>query len=110
ESLECDTVQIFTANQKQWKTSPLDAETISLWKEHGKRLKFKKTVSHDSYLINLAATDPAIWLKSVDRFVEELRRCNLLGIPYLVTHPGAHLGAGDEVGLAKVAAALDVIH
>ena len=97
-------------NQKQWKTSPLSAETISLWKEHAKRLKFKKTVSHDSYLINLAATDPAIWQKSVDRFVEELTRCNLLGIPYLVTHPGAHLGAGEEFGLAKVAAALDVIH
>ena len=110
ETLECDTVQIFTANQKQWKTSPLPVEIISLWKEHAKRLKFKKTVSHDSYLINLAATNPEIWQKSVDRFVEELTRCSLLEIPYLVTHPGAHLGAGEDIGLAKVAAALDVIH
>jgi deoxyribonuclease-4 len=73
-------------------------------------LKFKKTVSHDSYLINLAATNPEFWRKSTELFIEELNRCALLGIPYLVTHPGAHMGAGEEAGLAKIIAALDVIH
>lgn len=110
EELQCETVQVFTKNQQQWKCSPLSAECIAEWKSHLKRLKFKKTVSHNSYLINLAATNPEIWRKSVELFVEELTRCNLLGIPYLVTHPGAHLGEGEEAGLQKVAAALDVIH
>jgi deoxyribonuclease-4 len=110
EQYQMDTVQVFTKNQQQWKCSPLSAEAICDWKSHCKRLKFKKTVSHDSYLINLAAIDEAIWLKSVDLFVEELSRCALLGIPYLVTHPGAHMGAGEEAGLKKVARSLDLLH
>jgi len=110
EEFGCETVQVFTKNQQQWKCSPLSSEHIQLWKDHAKRLKFKKTISHDSYLINLAATHPEFWRKSVELFIEELNRCQLLGIPYLVTHPGAHMGEGDEAGLRKVVAALDVIH
>src|SRR5687767_7855396 len=110
EEFRCDTVQVFTKNQQQWKAPALSAECIGLWKENAKRLKFKKTVSHDSYLINLAATNPEFWRKSVELFIEELRRCACLGIPYLVTHPGAHMGAGEDEGLLKIAAALDVVH
>ncbi|MEA2736571.1 MAG: deoxyribonuclease, partial [Humisphaera sp.] len=110
EELRCDTVQVFTKNQQQWKCSPLTAECIKEWKAHAKRLGIKKTVSHDSYLINLAATNAEFWRKSVELFIEELRRCQQLEIPYLVTHPGAHMGEGDDAGIRKVAAALDVIH
>lgn len=110
ETLGCETTQIFTKSQKQWACSPLTAECIKDWKAHAKRLKFKQTVSHDSYLINLAATNEEFWRKSVELFVEELNRCALLGIPYLVTHPGAHMGAGEAAGLTKIVAALDVIH
>ena len=110
EKLSLETVQVFTKNQKMWACKPLDACAVTDWKSHCKRLKFKQTVSHDSYLINLAATDANFWAKSVELFMEELRRCSALGIPYLVTHPGAHMGAGEEAGLTKVVAALDVIH
>ncbi|HYO08636.1 MAG TPA: deoxyribonuclease IV [Tepidisphaeraceae bacterium] len=110
ETFGMDTLQVFTKNQQQWKCSPLTEECIREWKSHAKRLKFKKTVSHDSYLINLAATNPEFWRKSVELFVEELTRCALLGIPYLVTHPGAHMGDGEAAGIRKVVAALDVIH
>ena len=110
EEFGMDTVQVFTKNQQQWKCSPLTDQCIADWKSHARRLKFKRTVSHDSYLINLAATNPQFWRQSVELFVEELSRCNQLGIPYLVTHPGAHMGAGEEEGLRKIAAALDVIH
>jgi deoxyribonuclease-4 len=110
EKYEMETVQIFTKNQQQWKCKPLDSVIIEEWKKHAKRLKFKRTVSHDSYLINLAATNEQFWHQSVELFVEEIRRCQLLGIPYLVTHPGAHMGAGEEAGIAKIVAALDVIH
>jgi deoxyribonuclease-4 len=110
EELRCDTVQVFTKSQKQWACSPLTEECIRDWKAHAKRLKFRKTVSHDSYLINLASTNDEFWRKSTELFVEELNRCQLLGIPYLVTHPGAHMGAGEEAGIARIAAALNVIH
>jgi deoxyribonuclease-4 len=110
EKLGLETVQVFTKNQKQWRCKPLAECDVGDWKSHCKRLKFARTVSHDSYLINLAAADPVFWEKSVELFMEELRRCAALGIPYLVTHPGAHGGAGEEAGLTKVVAALDVIH
>jgi deoxyribonuclease-4 len=110
EKYGMETVQVFTKNQQQWKCVPLEDAAMNDWSSHQKRLKFKKTVSHDSYLINLAATNPEFWRKSVELFIEELRRCDHLGIPYLVTHPGAHMGEGEEKGLQKVAAALDVIH
>src|SRR5215470_46165 len=104
------TVQVFTKNQQQWKSRPLEPSGIDEWSKHSRRLKFNKTVSHDSYLINLASADDALWQKSIDLFVEEVTRCKLLGIPYLVTHSGAHLGTGEEAGLKRVAAALDIVH
>jgi deoxyribonuclease-4 len=110
EQYGMETVQVFTKNQQQWKCKPLDQSSIDEWKTHLKRLKFTQTVSHDSYLINLAATNEETWRKSVDLFVEEIRRCQQLSIPYLVAHPGAHMGAGEEAGISKIVTALDVIH
>ena len=110
EQLGCDTVQVFTKNQQQWKCSPLDPDAVLNWARESKRLKFKQTVSHDSYLINLASPDPVMWEKSIELFIEELKRCLLLRIPYLVTHPGAHMGQGDEAGLGRVVEALNIIH
>jgi deoxyribonuclease-4 len=110
ERLGFDSVQVFTKNQQQWAAAPLRAESIDSWKSHCGRMKFWQTVCHDSYLINLASQDEALWEKSIAAFADELERCACLGIPYLVTHPGAHLGAGEEAGLARVAAALDLVH
>jgi deoxyribonuclease-4 len=110
ERFGMDTVQIFTKNQQQWACTPLAKPAIDEWNKHRRRLGFAKTVSHDSYLINLAATNPEFWRRSVELFIEELRRCAQLKIPYLVTHPGAHMGAGEPEGLRRVVAALDVIH
>ncbi|HWE94695.1 MAG TPA: deoxyribonuclease IV [Tepidisphaeraceae bacterium] len=110
EKLGFDTVQVFTKNQQQWNCPPLADEVVGQWASHCKRLKFKKTVSHDSYLINLASPDEGLRGKSVALFVEELRRCMALGIPNLVTHPGAHMGEGEDVGLRRVAASLDAVH
>jgi len=110
ERLGLGTVQVFTKNQQQWSAKPLADETVSTWHEHRRRLAFEHTVSHDSYLINLASPDDALRRKSIDLFVDELQRCGVLGIPYLVTHPGAHMGQGEEAGLARVAAAMDEVH
>ena len=110
ERIGFDTVQVFTKNQQQWRCPPLQRAGIDAWRSHCARLKFKRTVSHDSYLINLASPDANLWAKSTEVFIEELRRCDQLGIPFLVTHPGAHAGAGEAEGLVRVAAALDVVH
>jgi deoxyribonuclease-4 len=110
EKLGFDTVQVFTKNQQQWKCRPLDPAAIAAWVAERDRLGFKHTVSHDSYLINLASPDDVLWNKSIDLFVEEISRCEILGIPYLVTHPGAHVGSGEAAGLARVAKGLDAVH
>ena len=72
ERLGMDTVQVFTKNQQQWKCSPLDGETCRCWTKERERLKFRRTVSHASYLINLASPDDVLWQKSVGLFEEEL--------------------------------------
>ncbi|HLL89434.1 MAG TPA: deoxyribonuclease IV [Tepidisphaeraceae bacterium] len=109
ERLGLETTQVFTKNQQQWKAPPLADATVAEWKAHCSRLGYCNTVSHDSYLINLASPDDVLWKKSAALFEEELRRCAALGIPYLVTHPGAHMGEGEEKGLARIIAALDLL-
>lgn len=104
-----DTVQVFTKNQQQWAAKPLGAEAIAAWKAAVKAAGFKQTVSHDSYLINLASADDTLWEKSVAAFAEEVSRCDQLGIQLLVTHPGAHLGTGEDHGLKRVAKGLDAV-
>jgi deoxyribonuclease-4 len=72
-----------------------------------KAAKLVQMAAHDSYLINLAAPEDALYRKSVTAFADELERAETLGLDYLVTHPGAHTGSGVEAGIARVAAALD---
>src|SRR5688572_23509096 len=110
EALGCESLQVFTKSQKIWACKPLENGAVCEWKDHCKRLKFAQTVSHDSYLINLAATNDVFWAKSTELFIEELNRCQRLGIPYLVTHPGSHMGAGEGAGITRIVAALNVIH
>jgi deoxyribonuclease IV len=110
EQLHMETVQVFTKNQQQWRVSPLAPDAVTKWKEETRRINFKITVSHGSYLINLASPDDALWRKSIDLFVEEIARCKVLEIPYLVTHPGAHLDSGEDAGLRRIAKALDEVH
>lgn len=110
EGFGMETVQVFTKNQQQWKCKPLEESAIAEWKRHSFRVGYGQTVSHDSYLINLASPDSKLWGASIDLFVEEMTRCELLGIPWLVTHPGAHVGEGEEKGLKRVAKALDEVH
>ena len=108
--LAMDCVQVFTKNQRQWTAPPLGAEAIALWRDAKAKTGVTLAVSHDSYLINLASPDDAAWRKSIEAFADELRRCDQLDIPFLVTHPGAHMGAGEDAGLSRVAAALDELH
>ncbi len=105
----CDAMQIFSKNQQQWKSKPLGDDEISKFRVAHAASGINPLVVHDSYLINLASPDDELQAKSRAAFADEIHRCGQLGIPYLVTHPGAHVGSGVEAGLARVAAALDAI-
>ncbi len=106
----CEAIQIFVKNERQWRAPALRenqaAEFRVARKEHGIGIAF----AHDSYLINMASSDPALWKKSVHAFIDELERCEMLGLEFLVTHPGSHGGAGEETGIANMIRALDEVH
>lgn len=106
ESLKLDTVQVFTKNQQQWKVKPLDPRAADDWTSELKRVGWQdRTVSHASYLINLASPDDELHAKSVDLMTIEIERCAQLSIPYLVHHPGAYTTSTPARGLARIAKA-----
>ena len=102
-----ESLQIFTANQRQWRVKPPAAEDIRLFAEKWQACGQMPVASHGSYLINLAAADPVAAAKSIAAFADELGRCLQLGLGFVVLHPGSHLGAGVEAGLEAVARNLD---
>jgi deoxyribonuclease-4 len=106
----CRSVQLFTKNANQWNARDLTPEDIRLFRHALRETGLRHTVAHDSYLINLASPDEALYRRSVEAFVNEMRRAEQLGLRYLVMHPGAHVDSGEEVGLTRVAAALDEVH
>lgn len=108
--LKCDCVQLFTKNNNQWQAKELTDEDVALFQAKLKELGVTHPLAHDSYLINLASPDKELWAKSVDAFVVEMLRAERLGIPYVVTHPGAHTTSSEEAGIAAVVRALDEVH
>jgi deoxyribonuclease IV len=106
EAYGMDTVQVFTKNQQQWQAKPFSEDTITPFKSHAARLGFHHIVAHASYLINLAAPGELLWEKSLAAFADEMHRCDQLAIPCLVLHPGAHVGTGEDAGIARITQAL----
>jgi deoxyribonuclease IV len=106
----CTTVQLFTKNASQWKAPELTEETVRLFRRTLKQTRLRLPLVHDSYLINLASPDDAVYRKSIDAFVVEMERAERIGARYLVMHPGAFLDTDEETGLARVARALDEAH
>ena len=109
-SLGMDAVQVFTKSNNQWRAAPLTDAHIAAWNLALAETGIKGPVAHASYLINLASPDDALWEKSIAALVVEIERGESLGISDLVMHPGAHVGSGEEAGLARVAAGLDEVH
>jgi len=108
-SVNCTALQIFVKNNMQWFAKPLPGKEVSAFLEHPRRGELGAIFGHTGYLINLAAKDPANHEKSQRSLKEELVRADQLGLPFLVLHPGAHVGAGEEAGLEKITKTLDAI-
>ena len=98
-------LQLFTKTPNQWKEREIEADEIAQFRSALDAAGSPVTVSHDSYLINLASPDDALRARSLDSFATELRRCHALGIHYLVSHPGNFIDDRDA-GLARNAAAI----
>ena len=102
-----ESLQIFTRNQIQWKSDPLLPEEVDLFRQSWEKAGSIPIADHSSYLINLASPDPVLSKKSVTSFAHEMERAALLGIPFLITHPGSHMGQGTEKGLRQFVSRLD---
>jgi deoxyribonuclease-4 len=106
DKFDCESIQIFTKSQLQWKSRSIEPEDIEQWLEAWENANWPPCIVHDSYLINLSSPDPEHRKKSIDGFVDELERAALLAIPWVNTHPGSHKGAGEEIGLKLCADSL----
>ncbi len=103
EELGCRAIQIFVKNPNQWRQRSLTEESVEAFRSARARSAIEAVVAHASYLINLAATDRSTLERSRRALIDELIRCNRLGVDSLIFHPGAHLGRGEQAGLERVA-------
>jgi len=103
QNLGIFTFQIFTKNQTQWRAKPLDPKEIDSYLQRCEEANICCVVAHDSYLINLCAVDETKLAKSRQALQIEMMRADQLQIPYLVMHPGSHLGAGEDAGIRLLA-------
>jgi deoxyribonuclease-4 len=106
-AIKATALALFAKNSNQWKGKTLTAEDIAAFNE---KRHVRPILTHASYLINLATTNPEFHKKSIAAMIDELDRAERLGIHAVVLHPGAHLGAGPGSGLDQIARSLDQVH
>src|SRR5438067_6969233 len=108
-SLGCQPVQIFTRSARQWALRPLAEEDVRAFAAARAATGIRALLAHDSYLPNPAAPVASLRARSIRELIAELERCERLGIAYLVAHPGADCGAGEDAGLRTAARSLGEI-
>src|SRR5205823_9937967 len=109
-SIDCTAMQMFVKNNMQWFARPLARDEIRAFLEHQQRAELPSIFAHANYLINLAATTPLFHANSIRALSEELTRADQLELPFLVLHPGAHRGDGEEAALEKIIASIDKVY
>jgi deoxyribonuclease-4 len=110
EELGCSTMQIFSKNASTWREKILKKDEVESFRENLKNSNINPVFIHTSYLINLASPSDELYFKSINAFIEEMKRADLLlPDPYLIIHPGAHTGAGEEYGIQRIVRALNII-
>ena len=105
----CEIVQVFVKNNMQWFGKPCPPEELRLFEKQLAASKLKAVFGHAGYLINLGAAPSDNREKSIKSLLQEIQFATDLGLPFLVLHPGAHLGAGEEAGIGQIVAGLDEV-
>ena len=103
ERLDCRAIQIFVKNPNRWRHPPLSEAQVEAFRAARSASSIEAVVAHASYLVNLAARDRPTLERSRRALVDELVRCNRLGVDALIFHPGAHMGRGERAGLERIA-------
>jgi len=110
KKVDCEAIQIFTKSSRQWASKPLAAEEIEQFKINRKETGIDTIVAHDSYLLNLGSPDTAMRKRSIEAFIDEIQRCEILNVSNLIAHPGSHVGAGELEGIKTIANSLNEVH
>jgi deoxyribonuclease IV len=110
QELGCESVQLFTKNNNQWKGKELTEDEVKLFRATLRDTGLREPTAHDCYLINLASPDEVLYQRSLDAFIDEMERAERLGLRYLVTHPGTATDGDEAAGLQRIARALDKVH
>ena len=107
--INCNAIQIFTKSNRQWASKPIHLEEAVLFKKCQQASAVTCIVAHASYLINIGSPDHHICQKSIAALLDELERCEILGIPFLVFHPGSHTSGSKEECLSRIAQSINTI-
>ncbi len=105
----CEIIQIFVKNNMQWFGKPCSPSGVAKFASELAASKLASVFGHTGYLINLAAPPSTKRDQSIKSLIQEIQLAGQLGLPFLVMHPGAHLGAGEAADLKSVAAGLDEV-
>jgi deoxyribonuclease-4 len=108
-SIQCDSIQIFVKNNMQWAGKPHSPEHLALYAQGMAASNFSCVFGHTGYLINLGAAPSENRDRSIQSLIQEVQIATALHLPFLVLHPGAHLGRGETVALGQIVAGLDEV-
>ena len=108
-ALGCETIQIFSRNPRGWRSKPLEKKEVEEFRRKRKKEDIYPVLVHIPYLINLATPKDGLWRLSIDSYIDDIRRTDILGAEYFVTHLGAHTGSGEEEGLKRFCKALGIV-
>lgn len=107
--IQCQVVQFFLKNNMQWMGKPYPPKDIELFGARRTEFRFKAIFAHSSYLINLGAEPSPNRQKSLQSLLQEVQLADSVGVPFIVMHPGAHLGKGEDEGIRQIVAGLDEV-
>ena len=109
KELGCNTMQIFSRNPRGWQVSKLDESDVAEFRRLKAEYDIAPVIIHIPYIINLATPDDNLYKRSIDAYIDDLKRADLLGAEYFVTHLGSHVGSGEDNGIKRFSAALKEI-
>ena len=108
-ALGCETIQIFSRNPRGWQSKPLIASEVKAFKKKRKDRDVWPVLVHIPYLINLATPKESLWKLSIDSYIDDIKRTDILGAEYFITHLGSHTGSGEKAGLKRFCEGLNIV-